>query len=182
MRWLLIGGAIGTAAYLMFKGGSVERFNRFNEAEKAETLARMFVVELRGGGNQTERAGMAWAAINRANAWGASLRAVIRSEVRGKQVWGGPGYNEALDVAHRKPEFAGDLETARAVLAGQLPNPIGARRNFLHKWSMHRTQPRHSDGTPDDRFVLDPESGRWVPTWALKATAINVGSTPTTFS
>lgn len=155
----------------------------------ADSIARAIVVELGSKGTRAEKAGIAYVAINRARGWGASLPAVIRSEVPGRPVWGSrPAlYNPLLDrVDPEGSAYRSALAVAEAALAGVEPNPIGRRRAFVHPgFPSYAT----AGGTRVPANV--PGLGvRYLPTWAVSKAEggkasnepIDIGTTPTRFA
>lgn len=156
----------------------------------ADAIARAIVVELRGKGTRAEHAGIAYVAINRAQAWGAPVVDVIYSRVPGRAVWGSrpERYNPLLEqVDPQSKAYKAAFEVAQAALAGREPNPIGGRRAFVHPSHRGYREPGGS------RVGTDvPGLGRrWLPSWAVSRNEpggqasyepMDVGTTPTRFA
>jgi hypothetical protein len=104
-----------------------------------------------------EWAGVAWVALNRARRQGKTVRQVVVSDswtgtgaaARDWQVTiqQGRGYRSPMGRISPvdQPRWQKAVEFARAVLAGEVPNPIGEREGYVHPGGMPRC--RFADGT-----------------------------------
>jgi hypothetical protein len=127
-------------------------------------------------GTLDEWSGIQWVAVNRARNKRASVRDVVattswpgggargRAFVEAVQAPGGQGYRSAF--GHPAPPdvngYARALGHARALLLGQVPNPIGLRTHFLHPAILPACagdEPRE-----DGRLCVD---GRAYPKWSV---------------
>ena len=193
-RTLYIAGGIGATAVGAYVIWSLYRRGRIKktspEEDPADLFARVFVVELGADGCLCEKNGMAWAAINRSEAWGRPLREVIFS-APGRAEWGSGcasnpecGYNQRLLDAHNSPAWPKALRQAKLITSGALPNNIGKRRSFVHpNYPTYATPGIH-------RTLQDPDTGRYLPIWSISKKyggkarwePKDVGDTPTRFS
>lgn len=134
-----------------------------------QALASLLLVEV--GWRQEhidsgELAAVAFVAINRAMAWKATIYDVAYSRVkkengytRNRSVWNlGKTFNQKLDKAKKSKHYSKALEFAKQALAGEIRNPIGKRRGFVH-------------------LVTQLNMGRKVPSWIVPSDAAS-GWTP----
>jgi hypothetical protein len=138
-------------------------------AEDREYLARLLIMQ--DVLTQDEWAGIAWVALNRihegqcdtmrecvtSSNWSTNeeRRARVAAPAGWVDRWGHPSPPDS-------PRWSEALEFASAVLAGEIPNPIGERRHFIHPESLHTCI---DEGVITGEYIC--QDGRKYPLWAV---------------
>ena len=136
----------------------------------AELLARTLYAETSGRRKHPdeELAGICYVALNRARG-GYTLAEVLTPPGRSDYgVWNGsPKFRNRWYSADTKANYGRCLEVAKAVLAGEIPNPIGGRALFYHPGGLDPCTPGDDVG---ERWVcVSTHAGdRRVPRWGLR--------------
>ena len=145
--------------------------------EDEEYLAKVIVKEAGDTSAGPEWGGIAWVAINRANRKKVSIKDVVAVTS-----WpgGGPrGRAFVADIKSDRPmessRYPSALDIASSILRGEVPNPIGKRRHFVHKRGLKRCNA--PEGTKIGKFICI--GGRKLPAWIVgKAQGGLAGYTP----
>lgn len=142
MRRILAAIGAGLGLVLLARSASADDDDA-GDVDVIDVLARVIAVETSGRGTAAEHAGIVHVALNRARGWNAPVSDVVHSRVPGRPEWGSGCGDGVCDYNDRlaRVRSTGLVDLVKRILAGDPPNPIGARRNFLH--------PDHSTFTRD---------------------------------
>lgn len=172
--WVLIGVGLGAGLLLIRKAQAGGGLNVSSRYSNAEWLARVVIMEAGSIGPTPEWAAIMFVAINRARSAHKSLEKVVSTTSwpgggeRGRvfcetiKALGGEGYQDQYgrhspaDSSH----YPQALQFARSVLAGEVRNPIGSRRYFVHPLGMPSCSPEGSWRADGDRKCVN---GHWLP-------------------
>lgn len=157
--------------YPSVEGSYSTPFWRAPSIEDEQYLAKVIVKEAGDIGPSMEWAGIAWAAVNRANARKRSIKNVVAV-----LSWPGGGprgrafvENIKSNALTRHARYPEALQIAASLLRGEIPNPIGSRTHFVHKRQGGFKKCNSPTGTKiGKKFIC--ENGIRVPIWSVSKT------------
>lgn len=175
-RNVVILGALVTAAFfLLKKKRELRELTKKLDLSQAEinAAARALIAEtsLLPKHSKQELAGIFYVGLNRAKArgWPQQSESLVEAFTPpGVPLWNGAQrYRERFASADQNPRFNKAVELIEQISDGQIANPIGSRKNFVHPSGMPRCG--EDSDCRSDRFKCI--NGRCLPIWSVSGTA-----------